>query len=100
VPAGESNPRRFEQRWAAALQGSLGLEEGGANPLAKMHPFRLFRLYQAACRLPEPLAARLPAEVLETELRLKGESGEAEVALAHLVGRLAAAAARPALRAR
>ena len=92
VPAGESNPRRFEQRWAKAMQADLDLPGEWGNPIAKLHPFRLFKLYAAASRMPEAAVARLPAEVLETELRMKGESGEADVALAHLVARLASAA--------
>lgn len=100
VPAGEQNYARFKSRWAEALQGDLGLGvegKGGGNPLAGLHPFRLHRAYLAASRLPEPFLARLPADVLETELRLKGESGEADAALAHLVGKVAAAA-RPGRR--
>lgn len=89
VPAGESNFGRFRDRLAPSLQGEL--PGGGKNPLAGIHPFRLHRAYLAASRLPEPLLARLPADVLETELQLKGESGEADAALADLVARVAAA---------
>jgi hypothetical protein len=89
VPAGESNFGRFRDRLAPALQGEL--PGGGKNPLAGLHPFRLHRAYLAASRLPEPMLAHLPADVLETELQLKGESGEADAALASLVARVAAA---------
>jgi len=92
VPAGENNFARFRDRLAPALQGEL--PGGGKNPLASLHPFRLHRAYLAASRLPEALLARLPAEVLETELQLKGESGEADTALADLVVRVTAAAGR------
>jgi hypothetical protein len=95
VPAGEGNYARFKGQHAPALQSEI--PTGGKNPLAGLHPFRLHRAYLAACRLPEPLLARLPSDLLETELQLKGESGEADVALARLVAHLsqAAAAASP-----
>ena len=93
VPAGEGNFARFKDRLAPALQGEIpGLPEGAKNPLAGLHPFRLHRAYLAASRMPERLLARLPSDVLEAELRLKGESGEADAALALLVTRVAAAA--------
>jgi hypothetical protein len=98
VPAGEGNYARFKGQHAPALQSEI--PTGGKNPLAGLHPFRLHRAYLAACRLPEPFLARLPADLLETELQIKGESGEADVALARLVARLsqAAAAAQPGRR--
>jgi len=86
VAPGESNYYRFKERHAAALQGEI--PTGGKNPLAGLHPFRLHRAYLAAGRLPEPLLARLPSDLLETELQLKGESSEADVALARFVARL------------
>jgi hypothetical protein len=89
VPAGEPNFARFRDRLAPALQGEL--PGGGKNPLAGLHPFRLHRAYLAASRLPEPMLARLPSDVLETELRLKGESSEADAALATLVARVSTA---------
>ncbi|HEY0513952.1 MAG TPA: hypothetical protein VGH73_18730 [Thermoanaerobaculia bacterium] len=92
VPANEGNYARFKSQHAPALQSEV--PTGGKNPLAGLHPFRLHRAYLAACRLPEPLLARLPSDLLETELQLKGESGEADVALARLVARLSQAAAR------
>jgi hypothetical protein len=94
VPAGETRYGHFKDRWAPALQRDLELPEGKAkNPLAGLHPYRLHRAYLAASRLPEPLLARLPSDVLETELRLKGESAEADAALSQLVARLASARA-------
>jgi hypothetical protein len=86
IPPGEANYGRFKNNHAAALQGEI--PTGGKNPLAGLHPFRLHRAYLAACRLPEPLLARLPADLLETELQLKGESGDPDVALARLVAHL------------
>lgn len=92
VPAGESNYYRFKNSHAPALQAEI--PTGGKNPLAGLHPFRLHRAYLAASRLPEALVAKLPADVLETELQLKGEASEADVALARFVARLSAAARR------
>jgi len=92
VPAGEANFGRFKNSHAPALQAEI--PTGGKNPLAGLHPFRLHRAYLAACRLPEPLLARLPADLLDTELQLKGESGQADVALARLVAHLSQAGRR------
>ncbi len=94
VPAGEPNFSKFRDRLAPALQGEL--PGGGKNPLAGLHPFRLHKAYLAASRLPEPLLARLPSDVLETEMQLKGESTEADAALANLVARVALGGKRPA----
>ena len=87
VAPGEANYPRFKERLAPQLQGEL--PGGGKNPLAGLHPYRLHRAYLAASRLPEALLARLPSEVLETEMQLKGESREGDVALARFVARLA-----------
>jgi hypothetical protein len=92
VPAGESNYYKFKNGHAPALQAEI--PTGGKNPLAGLHPFRLHRAYLAASRLPDALVAKLPADVLETELQLKGETAEADVALARFVARLSAAARR------
>ncbi|HEV8578144.1 MAG TPA: hypothetical protein VGX68_03595 [Thermoanaerobaculia bacterium] len=92
VPAGESNYGRFKSSHAPALQTEI--PTGGKNPLAGLHPFRLHRVYLAASRLPEPLLARLPADLLDTELQLKGESAQADVALARLVAHLSQAGRR------
>jgi DNA polymerase III delta subunit len=92
VPAGEGNYGRFKDRLAPTLQGEI--PGGGKNPIAGLHPFRLHRAYLAASRLPEPFLARLPAELLDTELQLKGETNEADTALADLVARVSAAGRR------
>jgi hypothetical protein len=89
VRGGETNYNRFAERLAPALQADL---PGGRNPLAGVNTWALFRAYLAASRLPEAVAAGLPWEVLETELQLKGESGEADAALGRLVVRLSTAA--------
>lgn len=89
VPSGVANYNQFKNRWAPRLTEEL---DGGKNPLAGLHPFRLHRAYLAASRIDRDLLARLPALVLETEMQIKGESSEPDVALAHLLGRLASAA--------
>jgi DNA polymerase III delta subunit len=94
VPAGEANYGRFKDRHAPALQGDV--PGGGKNPIAGLHPFRLHRAYLAASRLPEAFLARLPSELLDTELQLKGEASEADTALADLVARVATAGGRQA----
>jgi DNA polymerase III delta subunit len=86
VPAAEANYARFKSQHAPALQGEIPI--GGKNPLAGLHPYRLHRAYLAASRMPEPFLAKLLSDLLETELQIKGESGEADVALARLVARL------------
>ncbi|HEV7784673.1 MAG TPA: hypothetical protein VGQ28_05000 [Thermoanaerobaculia bacterium] len=86
VPAAEANYGRFKSQYAPALQGEIPI--GGKNPLAGLHPYRLHRAYLAASRMPEPFLAKLPSDLLETEMQIKGESGEADVAIARLVGRL------------
>ncbi len=87
VPAGERNYKRFEDRFAPAFAAAL--PNGRKSPLAGLKPYRLYKAYLAACRLPEAEAAILPWAVLETELRLKGASQEPDVALAGLIARLA-----------
>lgn len=91
VRPGETHYPRFKDRIAPKLQPKE-LPGGGRNPLAGLHPYRLHRAYLAAGRLAPDLAATLPALVLETELQLKGESGDPDSALAHLVARLAGGA--------
>ena len=88
IPSGVANYNQFKSRWAPRLQGDL---EEGKNPLAGLHPFRLHRAYLAASRMDREALARLPWLVLETEMRLKGESSEPDVAVAQLLGRLVAA---------
>ncbi len=85
--ANETSYGRFKERVAPALQGEIdGVE---ANPLAKLHPFRLHRTYLAAGGFPAAALARIPARLLEAELRLKGGSDDPDSALAALVMALA-----------
>lgn len=87
VPPGEGHYPRFKSRWAPALTAEL--PEGAKNPLSGLHPYRLHRAYLAASRIPEAAAGELPAWVLETERRLKGDSRDPDTALAGLVARVA-----------
>lgn len=91
VPPGERNYNRFKQRWVGALQGAL--PDGGTNPVASLHPFRLHKAYMAASRLSPKAATRLPAAVLETEMRIKGDSRQADAAIAALIVGLSASLA-------
>lgn len=93
VRPGETNYGRFKGNLADRLKGPL--PGGGKSPVASMHPFRLHRAYLAAGRLPPEVVDRLPAWVLDTELELKGESGDPDTALSHLVARLAGAERTP-----
>jgi hypothetical protein len=92
VSLGERSYRRFQERVAPRLQAEL--PSGTPNPLASLHPYRLHRVYLAASRLRGYDVSPLPWRVLETELRLKGESGDGDIALAHLVVALSAGASR------
>lgn len=85
IPRGVRYPA-FKSRWAPRLQGEV---DGVRSPLAGVHPYALHRVYLAASRVDPRRAAQLPAWVLETELRIKGDSGEPDAALAHLVTRVA-----------
>ncbi|MEM7481895.1 MAG: hypothetical protein AAF481_12035 [Acidobacteriota bacterium] len=89
VPPGERSYPRFKSRFATKLQSEL--PGGHRNPVAKFHPFRLHRAYLAAGRFDDASIARLSSEVLETELRLKGESDDPDSALGGLVAALASA---------
>jgi len=89
VPAGVRSYSQFKSRWADALKADL--PQGGKNPLAGLHPFRLHRAYLAASRMDRALLPRLPWLVLETEMQIKGESGEPDAAIAALMARLTAA---------
>jgi DNA polymerase III subunit delta len=83
LPRGERSYPRFRDRLAPALSGEL---PGGApNPLAGLHPFRLHRAYLAVSSANTAGLARLPWKVLQTELALKGESGEPRAALSALL---------------
>lgn len=87
VPSGERNYGRFSTQWAPKLQGEVpGLAK---NPLAGMKPFPIFKAYLAAGRIPAATLDTLPARLLETERRLKGDSGDPDAALAALVLTLA-----------
>ena len=87
VPSGERNYGRFSTQWAPKLQGEVpGLAK---NPLAGMKPFPIFKAYLAAGRIPPAVLETLPARLLETERRLKGDSGDPDAALAALVLALA-----------
>jgi DNA polymerase III delta subunit len=97
VRAGERNYGRFKSSHAPRLQGDLG---GVKSPLAGLHPFRLHRAYLAASSMDEGYLARLPWRVLETELALKGESGDPAAALGELIAEVAAQAGGPGVVAR
>ncbi len=87
VPSGERNYGRFSTQWAPKLQAQVpGLAK---NPLAGMKPFPIFKAYLAAGRIPAATLDTLPARLLETERRLKGDSGDPDAALAALVLALA-----------
>jgi DNA polymerase III delta subunit len=87
VPSGERNYGRFSTQWAPKLQGEVpGLAR---NPLAGMKPFPIFKAYLAAGRIPTATLDSLPARLLETERRLKGDSGDPDAALTALVLALA-----------
>ncbi len=92
VPPGVQSYRQFQSRWVSELQGEL--PDGGKNPIAGLHPFRLHRAYLAASRMDRARLAGLPWRVLETEMQIKGESSEPDTAIAHLLAYLAAAVKR------
>ena len=77
----------FKKQIAPLLQADLA--NGRPSPVAGLHPYRLFRAFSVASRIPMVVVRDLPAKVLETELRLKGESGQPEVALTSFVCDLA-----------
>jgi DNA polymerase III delta subunit len=85
IAPGERNYNRFRERQAPKLQAGTG----DFRPLADLHPYRLHRAYLAASRIGAPILQGLPARVLETELRLKGESGDPDAALTDLIAFLA-----------
>ncbi len=87
VTGGERNYQQFKQRLAPMLQGAL--PDGTASPLASLHPYRLHRAYLAGSRIGPSVAARLPGRLLETELRVKGDSSQADAAVAALMTHLA-----------
>ncbi|MEM1181610.1 MAG: hypothetical protein AAGM22_24920, partial [Acidobacteriota bacterium] len=79
---------QFKDRVAPKLQGEL--EGGVKNPLGGLHPFRLHKAYLAASRIDRQELMRLPWRVLETELRIKGESSDADGAVIALISHLVA----------
>jgi DNA polymerase III delta subunit len=89
LPRGERSYARFRDRLAPALTAEL--PEGWPSPLSGLHPYRLHRVYLAASRASGPALAHLPWRILETELALKGESGQPGAALSALVAELAGA---------
>jgi DNA polymerase III delta subunit len=89
IQRGEKSYGRFKSRIAPRLQAPFDGEL--INPLSGIHPYRLHRAYLAASRIAAAQAATLPARVLQTELRLKGESGSPDTALVTLLAELAAA---------
>jgi len=83
APMNERNYRSFEQKLHGELTGPI---EGLAkNPLKGIKAYPLFKAYQCAARMQPAAIARLPALLLETERRLKGDSGEPDAALAECV---------------
>ena len=92
VPRNETSYPRFKTQIAPALQSDTA--EGLKSPVAKLHPYRLFRVYQTACKIPASEIADLPSRILQTELRLKGESSEPDAALTALICDLASASHR------
>ncbi|MGE5233851.1 MAG: hypothetical protein ACM3OB_07055, partial [Acidobacteriota bacterium] len=72
LPRGETSYNRFKGAVAPALQGEI--PGGHPNPLAGLHPFRLHRVYLAASRWRAEELRLLPWRLLETELRIKGDS--------------------------
>ena len=80
----------FKKQIAPRLQAELA--NGSPSPVAGLHPYRLYRAFTVASRVSPDVVRDLPAKVLETELRLKGESGQPDVALSSFVCDLATAA--------
>jgi hypothetical protein len=92
VPSGVRSYHQFKDRWAPRLKDEL--PQGGKNPLASLHPFRLHRAYLAASSFDRDELAYLPWRVLETELQIKGSSSEPDVAISRFLAHLAASATK------
>ena len=88
VQPGVRNYNQFKSRWAPALQGDL--PHGGKNPLAGLHPYRLHKAYLAASQIRREELALLPWRALETELRIKGDTTDADAAVTALITHLVA----------
>jgi hypothetical protein len=86
VPAGVQNYQQFQSRWVAKLKDGL---PDADNPLSGLHPYRLHRAYLAASAFDRDQIAKLPWRVLETEMRIKGESSEPDVAISELMTHVA-----------
>ena len=89
LPKGATQYQRFKDQIAPKIQAPL--PGGRSNPVAKLHPFRLHRVYLAASRASRDWLQALPWRVLELELRLKGDSTDPEAALAAWIGELQSA---------
>jgi hypothetical protein len=89
LPKGATQYQRFKDQIAPKIQGPL--PGGRSNPVAKLHPYRLHRVYLAASRASRDWLQTLPWRVLELELRLKGDSTDPEAALAAWIGELQSA---------
>ena len=86
---GERNYNRFRSTHAPRLKAAPpGVAEA---PLKSLHDYPLHKAYLAASRFPEGRLSELPGRVLETEMRLKGESGDPHAALAELLAWVATA---------
>jgi DNA polymerase III delta subunit len=84
IPLNERNYKRFSDVLFPQLTSAV--EGLGSNPLkGSRSPYPVFKAYQTCARLPARTIDRLPAMLLETERRLKGDSGEPDAALAELV---------------
>lgn len=92
ISRNETSYSRFKTNIAPVLQSDTA--EGLKSPVAKLHPYRLFRVYQTASRIPAAELADIPSRILQTELRLKGESSEPDAALTAMVCDLTAASRR------
>lgn len=86
IPGRIRQYNQFKSRWVGALQADLPY--GAKNPLAGLHPFRLYRAYLAASSVAPAELRQIPWWVLETETRIKGDSSEADAAVAQLIVRL------------
>ncbi|MEM9293515.1 MAG: hypothetical protein AAGD01_17660 [Acidobacteriota bacterium] len=78
---------QFGKSLEAQLKAKL--PTGESNPLSKVKTYPLYRAYLAAQRLSDRQANLLPMQILETELQLKGQSDDADGALARLLSQLA-----------
>jgi hypothetical protein len=86
VARGQSQYQRFKDQLAPKLQAPFPGDR--PNPIAKLHPFRLHRVYLAASRLPSAWLASAPDRLLTLELRLKGESSDAQAAIGEWIAEL------------